>query len=230
MESSMKNLMFMVFGFLFVTASFANEYGVELSNDEKLTALTNYFMQRDSKKEKLSLPLKPQKPALPKAPKLVKSKYEKMETFEKRANIENDKHLKKVKNIEEKYVKRLEEYNYDVQRITLNYNKKMLNKQKKIKRQSMQKAYASVYGDPYIVEESLEYDAEKEVFSADLKSTKSNMHKQVIIDVPISEAENFEKEIKFMKIIVSLEFADKTQSIKYITIKSSKNNYTVKLK
>ncbi len=229
-ESNMKNLMIMLLSLLFVTVSFAKEYGVELSDDEKLTALSNYFMKRDSKKEELSLPIKPQKPELPKVPKLTKSKYEKMETFEKRVNIENDNYQKKVKNIEERYAKRLEEYSKDVERITKNYNNKIFTKQKKIKQQSMQKAYATVYGDPYIVEESLEYDAEKEIFSADLKSTKSNMHKQVIIDVPINEAENFEKEIKFMKIIVSLEFVDKTQTIKYIIIKSSKNNYVVKLR
>jgi len=230
MESSMKKHIFIVLSFVFVTSCLANSYGIKLSDKEKLTALTNYFIEVDSQAQELSLPLKPQKPVISEPKQLIKSKYEKKKTFEQRVKIEEQSYAKRVQSIEKDYQKNLQEYEIQVKKITQNYNNQNDSRQKKIKHQSIQKAYVTVYGNPHIAQSSLEYDAEAEIFNAKLKSTKGNFTKDIVIDVPINEAEEFEKNMRYMKIKIVFELEDSAENIKYIGIKSPKNSYKAKLK
>ena len=230
MGSSMKKLIYIVLNFIFVTSCLANSYGVKLNDKEKLKALSEYFIDIDSQAQELVLPQKPQKPVIPEAKILTKSKYEKMKTFEEKVRVEEEDYAKRVQSIEKSYQQDLQEYEIKVNKLTKNYNNKKELRQKKIKNQSIQKAYVTVYGNPYILQSSLEYDAEGELFNAKLKSTKGDFNKNIIIEVPISEAEEFEKNIKYMKIKIIFEFDANVEKIKHIGIKSLKNSYRAKLK
>ncbi|MCD6433397.1 MAG: caspase family protein [Sulfurimonas sp.] len=92
----------------------------------------------------------------------------------------------------------------------------------------MQKAYMVVYGKPYLAN-SLKYDAENEMFYGDVKSTKGGFSEQVAIKVPLSEAENFEKDLDALKTEVIFNYDGHRLTLNKIVIKKAEKSFVAVL-
>ena len=170
----MKLYILVLVSLVFVVEVFASTYGVELSDAEKFTALTNYLVKKELKVSKPKFPQKPSKPTIPKAKKLTKGKYEKIKTFKQRVEREKAKRQKMIKALEIEYAKKVKFYNDEVKRLTDEYNNKVATKQKNIKSitfSAMEQSFFKVYGKPYLAS-SLKYDPESEIFYAKIRSTR----------------------------------------------------------
>lgn len=202
---------------------YENPYDITLS--EKFTALTNYFIGLELKVDK------PKQPSIPKAKELTKGKYEKTDDFEKRVEAEKAKRLVLLKSLESKYAKEVKKYNNDVKNLTDAYNKDLAKKQQSIKAitlNAMEKAYATVYGSPYL-QDSLKYDADSETFYGVVVSTKEGFSEKVAIKVPLGEAESFEKNVKSLKTSVVFDYDDNQLSLKKIVLKQGNTPYVAML-
>ena len=194
----MNKIKIMLLSLLITTSVTANNYGVKLTDLEKITALTNSFVEKGLYVQKPSFPNEPYKPHVPKAKKLIKGKYEKTITFEARVAKAKLQRQNTIKAIEDSYAQKVKEYNQKVKRLTDNYNNIVTTKRNNIKTitlNAMQKAYAIIYKKPYL-ENSLKYDADSETFYGTLKSTQGNFKENISFHIPIEKAEAFERYIK----------------------------------
>ena len=202
-----------------------NPYNIKKS--EQLTALTNYFLDKDLAVKKPDFPEKPQQPKLPSAKNLTKGKYEKQVTFEARVEAERQKRIKVIRTIENDYAKKVKVYNETLKQLRDDYNNKVAKKQKNIDAytsSAVAKAYGIVYGKPYL-ENSLKYDAEKERFFGHIKSTKGDFDEQVAIDVPIAEAEAFENAVKALHVRVVFDYTNNALMLKKVLIQKESKSY-----
>jgi len=186
-----------VLNILFISSLIVNSYGFELTQLEKITALTNSFIEKELYVEKPYFPKKPFKPSVPKAQEIVKGKYEKTVIFEARVEREKIQRQNKIKALESSYAQKVKNYNREVKRLTDNYNNAVTKKRNRLKiitLNAMQKAYAVVYKTPYL-ENSLKYDADSEMFYGVVKSTKGDFKEKISFHVPIDKAEAFENNI-----------------------------------
>ena len=186
-----------VLNILFISSLIVNSYGFELTQLEKITALTNSFIEKELYVEKPYFPKKPFKPSVPKAQEIVKGKYEKTVIFEARVEREKLQRQNKIKALEYSYSQKVKNYNREVKRLTDNYNNAVTKKRNRLKiitLNAMQKAYAVVYKTPYL-ENSLKYDADSEMFYGVVKSTKGDFKEKISFHIPIDKAEAFEKNI-----------------------------------
>lgn len=202
-----------------------------VSESEKITAYTNYFIKKALYTQKPSFPSKPQQPSVPKAKELVKGKYENTKGFELRVKNERKKRAEKLKGIEKSYANKVKEYNTEVKKRTDSYNNTVAHKQKNIQKitsQAMANAYATVYGKPFL-ENNLKYDADNEIFYGNIKSSKGGFSESVAIKVPLSQAENFERNIGSLKTEVVFDFSNERLSLKKILLQQKKKSYIAQL-
>jgi hypothetical protein len=213
-----------------VKSNHVNPYE-RITQQEKLQALTNYFVNKRLEPRKPNFPKKPKEPVIPKAEEVVKGKYEKLADFEARVEVERKKRAALIALLEKEYAQKVKHYNAEVQRLTDSYNNELTKREKErenITLQAMQKAYVRVYGVPYI-EKNLKYDPETERFFAQVKSTKGGFSEKVAINVPINEAEAFEKGIADVKTEVVFSFENDTLMLKKIEIKKESKSYIAML-
>ena len=219
----------LIFILLFSLVSSAKTF--ELSDLEKVTALTNYFAEKALYVEKPNFPSKVLKPIVPKAKKLVKGKYEKTTIFNARVAKEKMKRQKLIKLLEFEYYKNAKKYNIEVKRLTDAYNNKVSKKRKHIKSSTlnaMQKAYSIVYGRPYL-ENSLKYDADSEMFYGAIKSSKGSFQEKISFHIPIDKAEEFEKNLKSVKPKLEFKYVNSKLILSKITLDSEFKIYVAML-
>ncbi|NCO01641.1 MAG: hypothetical protein GW906_07405 [Epsilonproteobacteria bacterium] len=192
---------------------------INLKPSEKFTALREYLIKQSALEKEMTFPTKPLKPLLPEPKKLTKGKYEKSVAFEAREEALRAEEAQVVQALEKAYAAKLNAYDEEVKRLT----------QSSTSVEATQKAYTIVYGTPYL-QSPLSYDADSEKFEGTIRSTKEGFSQKVIISVPISEAEAFEKNIKSLKTEVSFVFEDKKLTLKGIVFKDSHKSYRVVLK
>ncbi len=219
----MKIYLSILISLFFINESFATTHGVKLSDAEKLTALTNYLVDKEIKIQKPSLPTMPKepvKPKIPKAKKLLKGKYEKLETFQKRVEHEKNTRLKSLKELERNYDIKVKDYNKNVKILTDKYNNKLAKikiDMDTITLDAIQKAYSKIYAKPYLVD-NLKYDAESEMFYGKIKSTRGSFSESVAIPVSIDKAESFEKDIESLKIKIIFDYKENKLTMKRIVL------------
>ncbi|MGE4509509.1 MAG: caspase family protein [Sulfurimonadaceae bacterium] len=202
-----------------------------VTHQKKFQLLTNYLVNKELQVTKPTFPVKPKEPAIPHAQELVKGKYEKLATFEARVAQEKQKRAKLLESLQKQYAKEVQAYNAQVKRLTDAYNNELAKKEKErehVTLQAMQRAYAKVYGTPY-VDTNLKYDPESERFFAEVKATQGGFSEKVAIDVPIHEAEAFEKSITEVSPSVVFEFKDDTLVLKKIEVKKHAKTYMAML-
>lgn len=207
----------------------SNPYNIKQS--EQLSALTNYFVKQTLEVQKPNFPSEPNKPTVPDAKELTKGKYEKTAAFEERVKVEKKSRIKQIKDLEAEYAKEVQAYNSEVKRLTDDYNNKVAIKQKdihKITLGAMAKAYATVYGKPYL-EEGLKYDADSERFYGVVKSSKGGFSESVAINVPLQEAESFEKNLNSLSTKVVFDYADDKLVLKNIVLEKANKSYVAML-
>ncbi len=217
-------------------ASYSEETGkVEnpyiLPKSEQLIALTNYFLKQELNPEKPFFPSQPEKPRDLAGTNLVKGKYEKTEDFEARVSRMKEDRVQTLRALEKKYAKDVKAYNAEVKRLTDNYNNTIATRQKNIKAitlQSMQKAYAVVYGTPY-VKEGLTYDADSETFYGKVGSTKGGFEEKVSIKVPLDQAQAFEKARASLDTNVIFDYVDGKLKLQKIDVKYAQKSYVAVL-
>jgi len=205
-----------------------NPYNIKKT--EQLRVLTNYIVKKAVEVHKPFFPYVPEV-KVPHAKELTKGKYEKKATFEARVEQERANRAKKIKSIEAQYAKDVKAYNDRVKTLTDNYNNEVANKQKNIKAitlSAMQKAYVEVYGTPYI-ENNLKYDAENERFYANITSTKGGFSEKVAINVPLSEAEDFEENVNSVKTSVVFDYENEKLVLKKIELSQAKKTFVAML-
>lgn len=133
-----------------------------------------------------------------------------------------------IASLEKEYAQKVKNYNAEVQCLTDGYNNELAKRQKEresITLEAMQQAYAAVYGTPY-VDKNLKYDPETERFFAEVKATKGGFSENVAINVPIAEAEAFEKNIANVKTEVVFSFENDTLMLKNIAVQKEAKTYT----
>ncbi len=198
-----------------------------INDMEKLTAFTNYYIKKDLEVTKPTFPQKPKKPKLPSAKEMIKGRYEKTKTFELRVESERKKRVRKIRDIEKGYAKKVKVFNEEVKRLTDGYNNALAKKQKDIENittRAIVRAYATIYGEPYL-DKNLNYDADREIFYGKIKSIKGDFSEQVAIKVPINRAENFEKSLERLKTKVTFDYEDGKLSLKKIVLTQDKTTY-----
>ncbi len=203
----------------------------ELEKSEELIVLTNYLIKKSMEVSKPVFPPEPNKPTVPHAKELVKGKYEKTADFEARVADERAKRAKELKTLETRYAQEVKTYNERVKTLTDNYNNEVATKQKNIKAltlASMQEAYAAVYGTPF-VENDLKYDADSERFYANIASTKGGFNEKVAIDVPLNEAQDFERNAKYLDTEVVFDYENDKLVLKKIDVKHANKTYIAML-
>ena len=173
-----------------------------LSEQEKITAITNYLVQKEF--DSLTPPnlKKPTKPTIKPAPNLVKGKFEKTSDFEKRIQKTKEERETYIAKLEADYKKEVLEYNRKNKEQTEAYNKKVQNIKKNldtITAKAMGEAYNLIYGTPNL--KAIDYDADNEIFYGELTSSKGNFSKKVAIKIPPSIAKSFYDSQKKPKII-----------------------------
>jgi hypothetical protein len=177
----------------------------------KLSILTEYFM---NKRLKLDKPKMPNKPKAPK--KLIKGEFETTKAFNKR-----------LKKAEEKRQKEIEKYNKLVQKISNKHNRKVKYLQDnidKIRNIAMNKAYGIVYGKPKLKE--LKYNADKELFYGKVISTKKNLEYDVNFHVPLKKAKFIKKKLLKSNLKVIYKYENEKMVLQNIEIPMNKNIYT----
>ena len=185
----------------YLEANVVNPYK-NLDKQDKLNILTTYFVEKELKEIKKKYPSEPKKPIIKKADSLVKGRFEKTSQFQKRVKTVKQKREAYITTVENEYKKKVLEYNRKTQELTDLYNKKVAylkNNSEKVTAEAMSKAYDVVYGMPQLT--AIDYDADNELFYAELTSSKGNFSKKVAIKVPLSIAEQFYDAPKKTKVI-----------------------------
>ena len=193
---------------LLIVISIADAQTYRLTTIEKVTALTNSFVERELVVEKPIFPSAPSKPKLPMKEVLKKGRYEKTVVFEKRVSDAKNRRSLEIKNIEDSYAYKVKIYNQTVKKLTDDYNNAVAKKRNSIKiitLKAMQKAYSIIYKNPYLVN-SLKYDADTETFYGTVQSKMGGFKEKISFNIPIAEAEKFEKNIEYVKPKLEFEY------------------------
>jgi len=202
-------------------------YGVTLKSSEQLTALANYYIKKEIGVTKPVFPNKPVQPTLPEATELTKGEYETTIAFESRVFNEKEIRSKKIRAIEEQYIKDVKAYNREVKSLTDTYNNAVAKKQPYVEKatyDAMVKAYAAVYGQPYL-DKDLKYDADTTKFYATVKSTHGGFLENVIINVPLKDAKRFQEGIAKAETKVIFDYHNGNLVLKEILIKNDNKRY-----
>jgi hypothetical protein len=205
-----------------------NDLYKNLGKENKLSILTNYFVDKEYQSIKENYPKEPQKPIIKKSENLVKGRFEKTFQFEKRVKEVEKKREIYITEVENNYKKEVLEYNRKIKELTNTYNKKVAYLKKNINMvtaEAMSKAYNLVYGIPKL--KAIDYDADNELFYAELISSKGNFSKKVVIKVPLSIAEQFYDAPKRTKVIY--EYSDGKIYLKDIKVNYNNKNYVALL-
>lgn len=208
-----------------------DEYKNILSHQERFQVLTSYLVQQELDVAKPVFPQEPNEPEIPKAQELVKGKYEKIADFDKRVANEKKKREKLLDSLAKQYAKKVTAYNQEVKRLTDNYNNEVAKRYKKldeITSEAMHRAYIKVYGTPYLASNP-KYDSETERFFARVKASKGGFNESVAIDVPINQAEDFDKNLAKAKVKVTFNFANDNLVLKGIEVKNGRLDYIARL-
>ncbi len=202
-------------------------YGVTLKSSEQLTALANYYIKKEIGVTKPVFPDKPAQPTLPKATELTKGEYETTIAFKSRVFDEKEIRSKKIRAIEDQYIKDVKAYNKEVKRLTDAYNNEVAKKQPYVEKatyDAMVKAYYAVYGQPYL-DKDLKYDADARKFYATVKSTHGGFVEHIIIDVPLKDAKEFQKSVAKAETKVVFDYSNGNLVLKKILIENDKKSY-----
>ena len=205
----------------FIFTNIVNAQTYKLTNIEKVTALTNSFVEKELIIKKPIFPFVPFKPKLPKSGKVLKKgKYEKTITFEKRVADAKTKRSLEIKTIEDGYAQKVKNYNQKVKQLTDDYNNAVANKRNNIKTitlNAMKKAYSIIYKNPYLVN-NLKYDADSETFYGTIKSKMGGFKEKISFNVPIHKAEAFEKNIKYIKPKLEFNYKNSQLQLKKVSL------------
>jgi len=205
----------------FIFTNIVNAQTYKLTNIEKVTALTNSFVEKELIIKKPIFPFVPFKPKLPKSGKVLKKgKYEKTITFEKRVADAKTKRSLEIKTIEDGYAQKVKNYNQKVKQLTDDYNNAVANKRNNIKTitlNAMKKAYSIIYKNPYLVN-NLKYDADSETFYGTIKSRIGGFKEKISFHVPIHKAEAFEKNIKYIKPKLEFNYKNSQLQLKKVSL------------
>jgi len=202
-------------------------YGVTLKSSEQLTALANYYIKKEIGVTKPVFPKKPPQPVVPEPTKLIKGEYETTVAFESRVFNEKKIRAKKIRAIEEQYIKDVKAYNREVKSLTDTYNNAVAKKQPYVEKatyDAMVKAYAAVYGQPYL-DKDLKYDADTTKFYATVKSTHGGFLENVIINVPLKDAKRFQEGIAKAETKVIFDYHNGNLVLKEILIENVNKHY-----
>ena len=133
--------------------------------------------------------------------------------------------------MEMEYARKVKQYNSKVKKLTDEYNNDLAKKRpylKSITLNAMQKAYAVVYGTPYL-ENSLKYDADSETFYGVIKSTKGDFREKISFHVPISKAPEFEANVQNIKPRLVFKYEDEKLMLTKVTLQNYSTNYITML-
>lgn len=92
----------------------------------------------------------------------------------------------------------------------------------------MQRAYSTIYGRLYL-ENSLDYDADNEMFFGRIKAANGGFSQEVSIQVPINKAEEFENDLDALTIEVLFIYQENQLIAKEIIISDNKDAYLTTL-
>jgi hypothetical protein len=208
-------------------AQVKNPYA-NLNDHERLTAITNYLVQKEFDAIKPVVLKKPTPPKIEPAANLVKGKFETTADFEKRIEIEKQKREAYILKLENAYMQAVLEYNRQNKEQTQRYNEKIETLKKNLDAitiQAMSEAYNMVYGTPKL--EAIDYDADNELFYGNLLSSKGNFSKKVAIKVPLNMAKAFYDASKEPKVIFN--YQDNQVFLKDIKVPFKGENYLAML-
>ncbi len=148
---------------------------------------------------------KPQKPLLPMPTLLRKDEFETTEAFGRRVAGSERQRLKELQKLEREFQTAIDTYNADVNI----YNEAIANEKKRRQQLSDRKYWEFVHtnldtilGQPQIA--IRRYNADEQVFYAELVSTNSDLGSWVKVYVPISKAKSFKHNVVHARPILSL--------------------------
>ena len=139
-----------------------------------------------------SMPVVPAKPSYPDLPSVTKGEYEKTTDFMSRVREAEADYRAQVASIDAEYERAIADYNAQIN----TYNNELLSSQKArrvrlLDRRSelIGESMVLAYGKPQVT--NTEYDADSEVFYADLIGEHSGFDEKIKISVPIAQAQAF---------------------------------------
>ena len=139
-----------------------------------------------------SMPVVPAKPSYPDLPSITKGEYEKTTDFMSRVREAEADYRIQVASIDADYERAIANYNAQIN----TYNNELLSSQKArrvrlLDRRSelIGESMVLAYGKPQVT--NTEYDADSEVFYADLIGEHSGFDEKIKISVPIAQAQDF---------------------------------------
>jgi hypothetical protein len=194
--------------------------------------MTNlYLTQRVIKSKKT--PKKIAKPILPKLPKFIKGEYETKVIFQQRVNSAISQRELKIKQLQAKYRRDVENRNIEVKRITKKYLEEVILVKKeqeyknsiiKDKIQEFQKGpFKTVMGAFKFEKRS--YDAETGMMYLTMKAKNANYSKKISLKVNLSNAKEFSENIASVKVNPIFDFKNNQITLKSINANYNRNNY-----
>ncbi|OKY25208.1 hypothetical protein [Thalassotalea sp. PP2-459] len=196
-----------------------------LSSSDKLKIITNLLTEERLKVKKPTLS-KVSEPQYLKQNVLIKGEFEKSADYQKRKtshkldikqknqNLRNQFELAKI-SANQDFNSKMEAYKSAVTR----------NKEENIITQaaneSAKQAITMVYGDPKF--KDIKYDADKEMFSANVYSRLNSFNMNVDIPVHIDEAESFKKKMSEQYYVPSIKFSVNSEKLTFNNLKVVSN-------
>lgn len=152
--------------------------------------------------------------------------------IQKQTNFSKPTYPPKPQKDDPYYEEALSFYQQEVQRLNHEYNDKISNLKRtldEIKKDAFLQAFSHVYGKPYL-EPSLLYNADEEKMYATLKSTKSDLRYQLVINVPKENEQGFKKKIEDLEIEIIFDLKSNSYSVQNIIIHQGFHKYNAFLR
>ena len=173
----------------------------------------------------------PQRDAYPPLPQIVKDQYEKTATFLARAQKAEAEYRAQVARIDAEYERAIAAYNAEIQRYNSDLAAAQAARTAQLpakRREFIGEAMALVYGTPQIT--NTEYDADEEVFYAELVGASGGFAEKVKIPVPIAQARALGENNQEAQVAVQfVERADGVLNFDTVRVAFRKQQYSGKL-
>ena len=173
----------------------------------------------------------PQRDAYPPLPQIVKDQYEKTATFLARAQKAEAEYRAQVARIDAEYERAIAAYNAEIQRYNSDLAAAQAARAAQLpakRRELIGEAMALVYGTPQIT--NTEYDADEEVFHAQLVGASGGFAEKVKIPVPIAQARALGENNQEAQVAVQfVERADGVLNLDTVRVAFRKQQYSGKL-